>query len=209
MWYGWNDFAQGGINSAGLFFDVAVTPEQKMPEGYDWTDGNIGDNILANASTVKEALEWMEKNKFAVHQSHFLIGDALGNAVIVEWVDGKQHIIEMESDYLIATNYLLTKPEAGNYPCRRYESIEDRVQSMIAKGGPKAFPGISNLTDGAMQPPRKLEDGKVLGTLYTSFFDITNMKMVFLPKLDNSKVIQIDLREEFESNSTRKIDLFK
>ena len=57
MWYGWNDFAQGGINSAGLFFDVAVTPEQKMPEGYDWTDGNIGDNILANASTVEEALE--------------------------------------------------------------------------------------------------------------------------------------------------------
>ena len=26
LWYGWDDFAQGGINEAGLFFDGAVTP---------------------------------------------------------------------------------------------------------------------------------------------------------------------------------------
>ncbi len=78
MWYGWNDFAQGGINSAGFFFDVAVTPTQKMPKGYGWTKGNIGDSILAQVSTVDEALAWMEQNKFAVHQSHFLMGDATG-----------------------------------------------------------------------------------------------------------------------------------
>ncbi|HMR41129.1 MAG TPA: hypothetical protein PKA90_11930 [Ignavibacteria bacterium] len=26
LWYGWDDFAQGGINEHGLFFDGAVTP---------------------------------------------------------------------------------------------------------------------------------------------------------------------------------------
>ena len=33
LWYGWDRFAQGGVNAQGLFFDAAVTPEQEIPEG--------------------------------------------------------------------------------------------------------------------------------------------------------------------------------
>ena len=33
LWYGWDNFAQGGINEKGLFFDAAVTPEQKKFKG--------------------------------------------------------------------------------------------------------------------------------------------------------------------------------
>lgn len=203
LWYGWNDFAQGGVNSSGLFFDAAVTPDQKMPKGYRLPDGNIGDRILAKCRTVEEALTYLEKEKFAVHQSHLMFGDATGRAVIIEWIDGEQHVIEMDGNYLIATNYLLLKPEAGNYPCNRYASIEERIQELDAAGGPKGFPGISNLTGGAMQVPRKLENGNTVGTLYSSFIDLTDMKMVFLPKLDNSRVLQFDLAEEFKK--TRKI----
>jgi choloylglycine hydrolase len=205
LWYGWNDFAQGGINSAGLFFDAAVTPDQKMPKGYALPKGNVGDRLLAQCKTVADALVFMEKEKMAVHQSHLMFGDATGRAVIVEWIDGERHIIEMEGNHLIATNYLLLKPEAGNHPCPRYTSIEERIKALDAQGGPKGFPGISNVTAGAMQLPRKLDNGKTLGTLYTSFIDITNMKMIFLPKLDNTKVIQFDLKKEFEKK--RRIEL--
>lgn len=135
-----------------------------------------------------------------------MFGDATGRAVIVEWIDKKRHVIEMEGNHLIATNYLLLKPEAGNYPCHRYASIEERILELDAKGGPKGFSGISNITGGAMQMPRTLENGKTLGTLYTSFIDITNMKMIFLPKLDNAKVLQFDLKETFKNE--RRIDLF-
>lgn len=206
LWYGWKDFAQGGVNSAGLFFDAAVTPDQEMPKGYKLPKGNIGDRLLAKCRTVEEALAFMEKEKMAVHQSHLMFGDATGRAVIVEWIEGKRHIIEMEGNHLIATNYLLLKPEAGNYPCNRYASIQERILELDAKGGPKGFPGISNLTGGAMQIPREAGNGKTLGTLYTSFIDITNMKMIFLPKLDNTKVIQLDLKKEFKKK--RRIDLF-
>ncbi len=34
LWVGWDDFAQGGINEAGLFFDGAVTPEQDTSRGW-------------------------------------------------------------------------------------------------------------------------------------------------------------------------------
>lgn len=207
LWYGWNDFAQGGINSAGLFFDVAVTPEQKMPEGYGWAKGNIGDNLLASVSTVEEALLWMEKEKFAVHQSHFLIGDATGRAVIVEWIDGKQHIIDMEGNSLVATNYLIDAPEEGGFPCQRFESIEERIAQLEASDAVIDLKAVGQTIAGAVQPAREWEPGRKGGTLYTSFFDITDMKMVLVPKLDNSKMIRLDLKEEFKKGK-RRIDLF-
>ncbi len=208
MWYGWNDFAQGGINSAGFFFDVAVTPNQKMPEGYGWTKGNIGDTILSEVSTVDEALAWMEQHKFAVHQSHFLMGDATGNAVIVEWIDGKQHIIEMDGNALVATNFLINAPEEGNHPCPRYDSIEDRIAQLEASGAQIDLKAVGQTMAGAVQPAREWEKGRKGGTLYTSFFDITDMKMVLVPKLDNSKVLQLDLKAEFAANKKRRINLY-
>lgn len=208
LWYGWDDFAQGGINSAGLFFDVAVTPEQKTPEDYGWSKGNIGDNLLANASTVQEALDWMEKEKFAVDQSHFLIGDATGNAVIVEWINGKQHIIHIEGNSLIATNFLINAPEEGGFPCHRYESIEDKVAALEASGSEIDLKLVGRTMIGAVQPPTEWKKGRMGGTLYTSFFDITDMKMVLVPKLDNSKLMTLDLKEEFQKGKKRRINLY-
>ena len=56
LWYGWKNFAQGGINEAGLFFDGAVTPEQVVPEGGHGPRGNLGDHLLARCRTVEDAL---------------------------------------------------------------------------------------------------------------------------------------------------------
>lgn len=207
LWYGWDDFAQGGINSAGLFFDVAVTPVQKMPDGYGWAKGNIGDRLLAQASTVEEALTWMEKEKFAVHQSHFLIGDATGYAVIVEWIDGVRHIIPIENSSLIATNFLINAPERGGFPCHRYDSIESRITQMEESKDPITLKTLGNTVSGAVQPPADWGEGRKGGTLYTSFFDITDLKMVLVPRLDNSKAIELDLRKEFEKGKRRKIKL--
>ena len=53
LWYGWNDFAEGGINEFGLLFDGAVTPKQKLPEGFhNPNHRNVGDEILARCKTV-------------------------------------------------------------------------------------------------------------------------------------------------------------
>ncbi len=207
LWYGWDNFAQGGINSAGLFFDVAVTPEQEMPQGYDLIKGNIGDKLLSEISTVEQAIEWMEKEKFAVHQSHFLIGDASGNAVIVEWIDGKKHIIRMEGNSLIATNYLINAPEEGGFPCYRFESIQERIAALESSDGAITLKSVGQTFEGAVVPMYLMENGKKGGTLYTSFFDIADMKMVLVPKLDNSKAIVLDLKEEFEKGKKRRIDL--
>ena len=143
-------FCARRVSSTGLFFDAAVTLDQKMPRGYELPKGNVGDRLLAQCKTVEEALVFLESEKMAVHQSHLMFDDATGRTVIIEWIEGKRQIIEMEKNYLIATHYLLLKPEAANYPCNRYSSSEERILELDAQGGLKGFSGISNLTGGAM-----------------------------------------------------------
>ena len=90
LWYGWDDFAQGGINEAGLFFDGAVTPEQDIPGGGRGPKGNLGDDILARCHTVNEALQFLEDRDIALSNAHMMLGDASGHAVVVEWIDGTE-----------------------------------------------------------------------------------------------------------------------
>ena len=207
LWSGWDKFAQGGVNSKGLFFDGAVTPEQVIPAGFKNPYGrNIGDELLAHCSTVDEALEYLEKQKIAVSKGHLLFGDATGNAVILEWVDGETKIIKIQDNVLIATNFLESKKEAGGYPCYRYDSIEERVNNLKKDEEPIDFRKFGNVIGGAVQPVRMVGD-KEAGTLYSSFVNITDMEFVLVPKLDSSKAISLDLNEEFKTGKKRKIKL--
>ena len=100
LWYGWDKFAQGGINEKGLFFDAAVTPEQRKIKGYGNPNNNLGDKILANCSTVDEALKFLEREKIALNKSHMMFGDKTGKAVVVEWIDGKRQLHWIEKRVL-------------------------------------------------------------------------------------------------------------
>ncbi len=209
LWYGWKNFAQGGINSKGLFFDAAVTPEQTIPIGYQNPNGrNVGDKILAHCTTVVEAVAYLEKEKIAVSTGHIMLGDATGNAVLLEWVDGKKKSVNIKDNALIVTNFLISKKEAGNYPCPRYESIQHRIQGLNENNNPIDLRTFGNVIAGAVQPKRKIGD-KECGTLYTSVINITDMEFVLVPKLNKDKIIQLDLKTEFKKTRKRKIKLHK
>ncbi|MEM9143349.1 MAG: carcinine hydrolase/isopenicillin-N N-acyltransferase family protein, partial [Bacteroidota bacterium] len=105
LWYGWKDFAQGGVNSAGLFFDGAVTPEQPKIKGSKKIKGNLGDALLAHCRTVDEALAFLERQKIALTNAHMMLGDAEGKAVVLEWVNGKKQIIPLKDNHLAMTNF--------------------------------------------------------------------------------------------------------
>ena len=150
----------------------------------------------------------METEKFAVNQSHFLIGDATGRAVIVEWIAGKQHIIERDGNSLVATNFLINAPEEGNYPCPRYNAIESGVAALEASGTEVTLKSIGQTVAGAVQVAQDWDQGRMGGTLYTGFFDITDLKMVLVPRLDNSKAIHLNLKELFTKNKKQRINLY-
>lgn len=207
LWYGWDNFAQGGINEKGLFFDAAVTPNQQKIKGYSNPNNNLGDKILAHCSTVEEALAFLENEKIALSNSHIMFGDKTGNAVIAEWVDGKRELHWIKGNKLIMTNYLLSKPEAGNFPCYRYKSIEDRIAQMEASNEEITLLKVGNTFGQAAQLPQPNEKGRIGGTVYTTFIDITD-SMFYLPyKLRNQNVIKLDLKTEFNKTKKQKIAL--
>lgn len=209
LWYGWNNFAQGGINEKGLFFDAAVTPEQEKINGYRNPKNNLGDKILAHSATVEEALTFIEKEKIALNKSHIMFGDKTGNAVVVEWVNGERKLHWIEDNKLIMTNYLLSEPEAGNYPCYRYKSIEDRISELENNREEINLLKIGNAFGQAGQPARELKNGRVGGTVYTSFIDITDNKFFLSYKLSNENVIKLDLNIEFDKTKRQKIKLIE
>ena len=209
LWYGWDDFAQGGINEHGLFFDAAITPEQQRIKGYRNPRNNLGDKILALASTVEEALEILEKEKIALNKSHMLFGDRTGQAVIVEWVGGERKLRWIDDNKLVMTNFLLSEPEAGNHPDFRYNSIIHRINELESSGQEINLNKIGNTFGLAVQPARADENKRLGGTIYTSFIDITDNKFVLSYRLSNDDLVILDLEDEFAKSKRQTINFEK
>lgn len=207
LWYGWNDFAQGGINSAGLFFDGASTPEQPAVPGYAKGKGNTGDAILASCRTVKDVLAYIEQHKIAYTNAHLLFGDSTGHAVVIEWVNGKQQVIPMQGNELMITNFLLSDTSKGNYPCPRYNAMKREIERLHNDTLPVGLKETANIAAKAIQFKATGTEGKEGGTLYSTFINITDMQFVLMYRYDNSKLTRLDLRQEFAANKKRKIKL--
>ncbi len=207
LWYGWDDFAQGGVNEAGLFFDGAVTPKQERPEGYSGPKGNLGDRILAYCKTVDEAIAYLESEKVALDNAHMMFGDRFGNAKVVEWVNGKRTVVSIKENRLVMTNFNLSDTAPDAISCPRYLAIDQELLRLQGLETPVDLKMVGNAGAKAVQTPRKTAEGREGGTLYSSFIDITDMKFVLVYKLDNSKMTQLDLKAEFEKRKKQKIPL--
>ncbi|POY39339.1 penicillin acylase [Solitalea longa] len=207
LWYGWDDFAQGGINQEGLFFDGAVTPDQKNTKGCKSPKGNTGNKILATCKTVEDALKFIEAKNICLTNGHLLFGDKTGNAAVVEWVNGERKIIRISGDHLMVTNFLLSDPTQGNYPCRRYEAMDQEIKRLESLAQPISFKDVGNIGAKAVQPKMVASDGKEGGTLYSTFIYISDMEFVLIYKLDNKKMTKLNLNDVFKQTNEQIIYL--
>lgn len=209
IWYGWENFGQGGVNEKGLVIDGAVTPEQKIPLGYSYPKDNITDNILAKYSTVDEVILYLEEEKIALKNGYILVGDKNGKAVIVEWINGVKHIVGIKNNRLVATNFNLSDTSPTEIPCWRYPLIQKGLDELDEKDIKDTIDlkAVGNVIGKAVQIPQKDSTGKVGGTLYTTFIDLTEMKFVLVYKLDNSKIQKLDILKELRTGKKRKIKL--
>ncbi|MBX2963316.1 MAG: hypothetical protein KF687_12445 [Cyclobacteriaceae bacterium] len=105
------------------------------------------------------------------------------------------------------TNYLLSDTSAGNYPCYRYESIEQNLEKLQSSGEEINLLKVGNAIGQAIQPPKADENNRVGGTVYTSFINLTDMEFVLSYKLSNKNVVKLDLNEEFLKDKGQKIKL--
>jgi choloylglycine hydrolase len=210
IWYGWKNFGQGGINEKGLVIDGAVTPEQKIPAGYKPSPkGNITDKILARCKTVDEAVHYLEEKKIALKNAHLLLGDKSGKAVIIEWINGIKQIVAIKNNRLVATNFNLSDTSQNKRTCWRYPLIQKGLDVLDARDTKDTIDlkAVGNVIAKAVQLPQTDPTGKVGGTLYSTFIDLTEMKFILVFKLDNSKIQKLDILKELQTGKARKIKL--
>ncbi|MGD8403547.1 MAG: linear amide C-N hydrolase [Anaerolineales bacterium] len=119
-----------GMNEHGLAIGMAAVPSGNMPpEANKETIGSLGiiRQILDHARTVDEAVEIMQSYNIDFTDGpplHYLIADASGKSVLVEYYNGKMHVLANEEPWHVATNFLRSSvddPDNGSY--WRYNKI--------------------------------------------------------------------------------------
>ena len=124
--------AENGINEYGLFIDVNSVDKtnwQPSPDKPDWEEWEgwyvtgVPDGILAKCKTVDEAVEIFKKyNLLTFANVKYLIADALGKSVVLEWSKDGLQIIPKDTYYQVSTNFITSDYEPENYPCYRYKT---------------------------------------------------------------------------------------
>ena len=151
VYFGFADrYPQGGMNEAGLFFNIATTPFMSFTpvEGRKNVDFNILTRMMETCASVKEALALFSEYNIPMERAHLLLADAEGDSAVVE-VD---RVIRRKGHFQLITNFLLGHPEQGKHPCVRYQlasgllkkaaqpdmDLGERVLSVAAREGEEA-----------------------------------------------------------------------
>lgn len=190
--FGISSYVQGGMNEKGLFYDGATCPETEVPydESKEQLGMDAGEVVLSKCATVKEAVEFLSGYNIAPgFGDHLIFADSSGDAAVVEWVESEMKVLPVENNQLVATNFFLSNPDLGGYPCERYNMATE----ILNKGEPLNPLAFSNILSSTTQ---HWGDG---GTKYSNVYDLTNLKVYLYEKADFSKVSVISLRDELEN----------
>ncbi len=123
-----------GMNEHGLAIGMAAVPESDMP--HDPSKESIDSlgvirEMLDHARNVDEAVAILDS--YNIHWAggpplHYLIADASGRSVLVEFYEGERVLIENEAPWHLATNFLRTASKAADGGCWRYARIHERLE---------------------------------------------------------------------------------
>jgi hypothetical protein len=125
-----------GMNERGLAIGMAAVPAGDMrTDPSKQTIGSLGimRQVLDHAGTVDEAVDLIRKYNIDFNGGppiHYLIADAKGKAVLVEFYRGALNVIPNDRPWHSATNFLRSSvqdPADGN--CWRYDRINERLNA--------------------------------------------------------------------------------
>jgi hypothetical protein len=133
-----------GMNEMGLAIGMAAVPDGDMasdPRKPTIDSLMVMREILDHAANVAEAVEIIQSYNVDMGGGppiHYLVADASGNAVLVEYSQGKLVVTRNDYPWHQATNFLLA--EAGRDPagrCWRYDQITARLSEADGKLSPE------------------------------------------------------------------------
>jgi predicted choloylglycine hydrolase len=173
-----------GMNEKGLVVTMAAVPNADPPSDNENSVGEIGviRVLLDHASNLDEAVEILSSYNILIADPpiHYLITDASGDSVIVEFVDGEMKLYR-SSEYNIITNFVLTGLDLpGESHCDRYNSVYSELTGNEMSSSDNAF----NLLEGSSQS----------NTIWSCVYDI------------DSLTVQIVMGRNYETSYTFTLD---
>ena len=184
-------YPQAGINDAGLCFDWAAVPPQRFTAVPGKPDASLDITIdlLKSCSTVEEALAYISGyNVSHFAEEHLMLADKSGDSCVVEYSGGKLHIIRNDAEYQFVTNFHLSDPSLGWYPCERYRKLETFFKEPGEKTG-----RLSEALDAVHQ------EG-AYPTIYSYVFDLSAMRMTLYYNHDYTRAKTYSVPELLEKN---------
>jgi choloylglycine hydrolase len=202
--FGWNQLfffrqAQGGMNDQGLFFDWALCPESDPPKftfRKKIATFSMPENLLAECAAVDEAIAWLKQYNILFIRSHILLVDRSGNSAVVEWVDGEMRVIKKANDHQVITNFWLSHPELGNYPCSRYNTVMEMLKNNH-EISVEYFASILKLTS----KYKRTGKGKESGTIYSNVYDLAEGDVYIYYKRDFEHPYKLNLNAELKKGN--------
>lgn len=128
------DLPFDGMNEHGLVVGMAAVPTANLPpDPAKPTIGSLGmiRQLLDHARSIDEALAILESYNVSMAGGpavHYLIADATGHAVLVEFYESGLTVLPNQEPWHAATNFLRAPVgESGRGQCWRYDAIEDSL----------------------------------------------------------------------------------
>lgn len=122
-----------GMNECGLAVGTMMVPgtgQSKDPNKVTIEGGAAIRLMLDYAKNVDEAIALLEKYNINMDiiAVHYLVCDAAGNSVVIEFLDGKMQVLRSEKPWQTSANFLLTTQTHEGFGQDRYKIIEDFLE---------------------------------------------------------------------------------
>ncbi len=125
-----------GMNEKGVAIALLAVPQAMPAHHSDKITLNTTTSIrlvLDKAATVDEAVELLKQYNIYFSgdvECHYLIADATGRSVIIEYYDSDIRVVETDEDYQIASNFIAYNGlniGEGYDEFDRYQTVEDTI----------------------------------------------------------------------------------
>lgn len=127
-----------GMNEKGLAIALLAVPEAEAP--YDSQKVTLNTTtairlVLDRAATVEEAVALLKQYNIYFSgdiECHYLIADAEGHSVIIEYFDKELQIVKTDGEYQIASNFIAfdgLNIGEGFTEFERYDKVKDTIES--------------------------------------------------------------------------------
>ena len=161
---------QGGMNTAGLCYDATGSTgmilnwHRELPEA----PANWISCVLRDCATVDEVEAWMRRYDYSMKgMAQFLWVDRNGDSLIVtSRTDGEIAYLRQSGGFRVITNFNVTEPSVGTYPCWRYDTAEASLRALAEGSASPSIAYFRTILNGVHFPGY---------TAYSNIFDLSTL----------------------------------